>query len=166
MIDWWGETDNAILDCLRHEGAMSPGELGRQLAISEGEATAFLAMLAREGKVRLRLVELSRHSLGEEGTAGRLPVDVDRRAGRPMPTRALARMATTGIYLVRGVPLDLQRAARGRAVSAGTTLRQVLLQGLREYAAGTWTPQPDGKLTELKSASDLPQGLDRSASQR
>lgn len=59
-----------------------------------------------------------------------------------MPTRVLARMATTGIYLVRGVPRDLQRAARVRAVSEGTTLRGVLLQGLREYAAGTWTPQP------------------------
>lgn len=71
-----------------------------------------------------------------------LPVEVSVKAGRPMPTRVLARMATTGIYLVRGVPRDLQRAARVRAVSEGTTLRGVLLQGLREYAAGTWTPQP------------------------
>jgi hypothetical protein len=61
-----------------------------------------------------------------------------------LPTRALTRMATTGIYLVRGVPRDLQRAARLRAVREGTTLRRVLLQGLREYAAGTWTPKPDG----------------------
>lgn len=60
-----------------------------------------------------------------------------------LPTRALTRMATTGIYLVRGVPRDLQRAARVRAVREGTTLRRVLLQGLREYAAGTWTPKPD-----------------------
>jgi len=29
------------------------------------------------------------------------PMDVSVRAGRPMPTRVLARMATTGIYLVR-----------------------------------------------------------------
>jgi hypothetical protein len=54
-------------------------------------------------------------------------------------------MATTGIYLLRGVPLELQQAARVRAVSEGTTLRQVLLKGLGEYAAGTWTPRPDGK---------------------
>lgn len=33
-----------------------------------------------------------------------------------------------------------------RAVSDGTTLRQVLLKGLGEYAAGTWTPQPDGQV--------------------
>ncbi len=65
------------------------------------------------------------------------------RASRLMPSRALARMATTGIYLVRGVPRDLQRAARVRAVSEGTTLHGVLLQALREYAAGTWTPRPD-----------------------
>jgi hypothetical protein len=62
---------------------------------------------------------------------------------RVMPNRVLARMATTGIYLVRGVPRDLQRAARVRTVREGTTLRRVLLQGLREYAAGTWTPKPD-----------------------
>jgi hypothetical protein len=61
---------------------------------------------------------------------------------------ALARMATTGIYLVRDVPRDLQRAARGRAASQGTTLRRVLLQGLREYAAGTWTPQSEDRLPE------------------
>ena len=63
--------------------------------------------------------------------------------GRPVPIRVLARMATTGIYLLRGIPRDLQQAARARAVSEGTALRWVLLQAVREYAAGTWTPQPD-----------------------
>ena len=71
-----------------------------------------------------------------------LHVDVSVRSRRPMPTRVLARLATTGIYLVRGVPRDLQRAARVRTVSEGTTPRWVLLQGLREYAAGIWTPEP------------------------
>jgi hypothetical protein len=61
---------------------------------------------------------------------------------------ALARLATTGIYLLRGVPRSVQRAGRARAVSEGTTLRRVLLQGLHEYAAGTWTPRPDGKVPE------------------
>ena len=59
----------------------------------------------------------------------------------PVPIRALARMATTGIYLLRGIPRDLQQAARARAVSEETTLRWVLLQALREYAVGAWTPQ-------------------------
>jgi hypothetical protein len=58
------------------------------------------------------------------------------------PSRALVRMAITGIYLVRGIPLDIQRAARARAVTEGTTLRRVLGQALREYSQGTWTPNP------------------------
>jgi len=61
---------------------------------------------------------------------------------------ALARLATTGIYLLRGVPRSVQRAARARAVSEGTTLRRVVLLGLHEYAAGTWTPRPDAKVFE------------------
>jgi hypothetical protein len=52
-------------------------------------------------------------------------------------------MATTGVYLVSGVPRDLQRAARLRAVREGTTLRAVLLSALVEYAAGHWTPHLD-----------------------
>jgi hypothetical protein len=101
---------------------------------------------ARERKVGLRLAELGRPSLGEKRPAWGLPGGGGGRTGRPIPTGALVRMATTGIYLLRGVPLELQRAARVRAVGEGTTLRQVLLKGLGEYAAGTWTPQPDGKL--------------------
>jgi hypothetical protein len=99
---------------------------------------------AQERKARLRLVELGRPSLGREGTASGPPGNG--RTDRPLATRALVRMATTGIYLLRGVPLELQRAARVRAVSEGTTLREVLLKGLGEYAAGTWTPQVDSEL--------------------
>ena len=44
---------------------------------------------------------------------------------------------------------DLQRTARQRAVREGTTLRSVLLRGLREYAAGTWTPRPDADVSEV-----------------
>ena len=60
-----------------------------------------------------------------------------------MPNLALTNIAPTGIYLLRGVPRELQRAARGRALADGTSLRSVLLRALREYAARTWTPQPD-----------------------
>ena len=67
-----------------------------------------------------------------------------------MPSRVLARMATTGIYLVRGVPRELQRAARIRAASEGTTLRSVLVKALAEYAAGNWKPQPDGTSPESR----------------
>ena len=55
--------------------------------------------------------------------------------------RVLARTAKTGIYLVRGLPRDLQRDARARAVSEGTTLSAVLVLALRDYAAGTWRPR-------------------------
>jgi hypothetical protein len=60
-----------------------------------------------------------------------------------MLARVLARTAKTGIYLVRGAPRELQRAARVRAVMEGTTLRAVLVHALRDYAAGNWTPRRD-----------------------
>ena len=53
-----------------------------------------------------------------------------------MPVRVLARLATTGIYLLHGIPRDLQRAARLRAVSEGTTLCSALLQALRDGKIG------------------------------
>jgi hypothetical protein len=90
---------------------------------------------AVEARARMRLVEL-------HGRAGPFGVD---RSGRPMPATVLVRIARSGIYLLRGVPLELQRAARARAASDRTTLRQVLLQGLSEYAAGTWTPRSGAK---------------------
>ncbi len=58
MVDWWSETEHAIVKCLGSGGAMSPGELGRRVGISEGEAIAFLCMLARERKVSVRLAGL------------------------------------------------------------------------------------------------------------
>jgi hypothetical protein len=72
-----------------------------------------------------------------------LPGDGSVGVGCRMPARVLARLATSGIYLVRGVPRSVQRAARARAVSENTTLGWVLVQALREYAAGVWTPRPD-----------------------
>ena len=76
-----------------------------------------------------------------------VPIDIYVGAGR---NRVLARVAISGIYLLRGLPRDLQRAARARAQSEGTTLRSVLLRGLREYAAGTWTPKPNVTLPESR----------------
>ena len=55
--------------------------------------------------------------------------------------RVLARTAKTGIYLVRGITRDLQRCARARAASEGTTLRVVLVEALRDYATGAWSPR-------------------------
>ena len=107
---------------------------------------------AQEQKARLRLLELGRPA-GERATASRLPDAAGGGTTSPAPPRALVRLATTGIYLLRGVPLELQRAARFRAVNEGTTLRQVLLKGLGEYAAGTWTPRPDNELSPTLAPS-------------
>lgn len=57
--DWWGSIDEAILACLKDHGAVSVEEIGRELGLSDGAATAFLAMLAREGRVRICQVELA-----------------------------------------------------------------------------------------------------------
>lgn len=56
--NWWGDIDGEILDCLRKHGSATVNEIGEELGLSEGAATAFLAMLAREGKVRIVQVEL------------------------------------------------------------------------------------------------------------
>jgi hypothetical protein len=74
-----------------------------------------------------------------------VPSDAQVTADQPAPSDALTPVATTGIYLVRGVPRGVQRAARARAASEGTTLRRVLLQAMRDYAGGTWTPRPGEK---------------------
>jgi hypothetical protein len=100
----------------------------------------------RERKARLRLAELGGPSLGAVGTVSGLASTGEGSKGRPTPTRALVRLATSGIYLLRGVPIEVQRAARIRAAREGTTLRQVLVRGLGEYASGTWTPRSDDRL--------------------
>jgi hypothetical protein len=61
-----------------------------------------------------------------------------------MVARVLHRTARTGIHLVRGVPRELQRAARKRAASEGTSLSAVLVLALEDYADGRWTPRRDG----------------------
>ena len=61
---------------------------------------------ARHGEpVGLHDLEKS-HALREEGTTVTLPVDVSG-GGHRMRARVLARLATRGIYLVRGVPRSL-----------------------------------------------------------
>jgi uncharacterized membrane protein YeaQ/YmgE (transglycosylase-associated protein family) len=97
----------------------------------------------RERKTQLLLRELRGSSPGGKGARSGLHGAGNGVIGRP--AQVLMRVATTGIYLLRGVPLELQRAARVRAVSDGTTLHQVLLKGLGEYAAGTWTPRAGDK---------------------
>ena len=57
--NWWGAIDGEILDRLREHGSTSVRELCEEMGLSEGAATAFLSMLAREGRVRIVQVELA-----------------------------------------------------------------------------------------------------------
>jgi DNA-binding Lrp family transcriptional regulator len=56
--DWW-EVDREILECLANHGSMSVADIAGQLHLSEGETTSLLAMLAREGRVRICQVTLA-----------------------------------------------------------------------------------------------------------
>jgi winged helix-turn-helix DNA-binding protein len=69
MNDWWAEIDDEILDCLRDRGPMSPAAIGRRIGVSEGAATSILSMLARQGRVRVCLVELTNADGSEAGPA-------------------------------------------------------------------------------------------------
>ena len=57
MSDFWSELDDEVLGCLATRGRVSPVEIARRLALSEDAVVSILAMLARDGKVRIRLVE-------------------------------------------------------------------------------------------------------------
>ncbi len=59
MIDWWDETDHAIIACLWASGPLSPEDLSRRTGLSAGEIRAFLTMLVSEERVRIRIVELT-----------------------------------------------------------------------------------------------------------
>ena len=56
--DWWDATDGEIIDCLKTHGPMKLDALCDELRISEGEASVLLTMLACDGRVRIREVEL------------------------------------------------------------------------------------------------------------
>src|SRR5262249_44491155 len=72
MIDWWSDTEHAVIDALDSAGPMSPQDLAQRVGISEGEAIAYLCMRAKEKKVAIQLV----------GLTSPLPGRVSRKAGR------------------------------------------------------------------------------------
>ncbi len=57
MENWWSEVENDLLQCLRGNGAMPPDEIARHVGLSEASTVSLLAMMAREGKIHIRLVE-------------------------------------------------------------------------------------------------------------
>ena len=72
----WTDTDDAILECLRQRGAMSPVELAERMGISPGECTTLLCLLATQGRVKIGLVELP-----EEEPEALIPAIRKRREG-------------------------------------------------------------------------------------
>ena len=70
MIDWWSETEHAVVECLASAGPLSPQDLARRLGLSEGETIAFLCMLVREKKVAMQLVGLTAASSGRPARVG------------------------------------------------------------------------------------------------
>jgi hypothetical protein len=56
METWWSELDDEVRRCLG-EGALAPAEIARRLGVSEDAATSLVTLLAREGKVRICLVD-------------------------------------------------------------------------------------------------------------
>jgi len=60
MEEWWTQMDDDVLGSLALHGAMSPGDLGRRLGLSEGATASLLTMLVQNGKVRICLNEAQR----------------------------------------------------------------------------------------------------------
>ena len=57
MDGWWSEIDRDVRAILEGSGPMSPRDIARQLRLSEGAVASVLAMLAQEGKLRIKQVE-------------------------------------------------------------------------------------------------------------
>ena len=111
MLDnFWAETDNAILQCLRERGAMSPADLAHHLGISPGESAALVCMLATQGKVKVRLVELD-----ENEASLALP----RASARSGPVVRSDSRARSGRQALTGALTALRRSSQGPPSSGG-----------------------------------------------
>jgi hypothetical protein len=53
---WWDAMEHDVLRCLEGRDAVAPAVIADELGISEAAATSLLAILARDGKVRIRAV--------------------------------------------------------------------------------------------------------------
>jgi hypothetical protein len=82
MTEWWAELENELLSCVEEIGLATPAEVGRRLGFSETSAASLLAILVREGKVRMCLVQsATQAALSSSERAADLPAgdDVTRR---------------------------------------------------------------------------------------
>jgi len=81
MTDWWSELEHELLTCVEEIGLATPAEVGRRLGFSETSAASLLAILVREGKVRMCLVQSAAQGLlsSEARADGAAADDVVRR---------------------------------------------------------------------------------------
>ncbi len=63
MDGWWDEIDGQIEKALVRTGAMTPGDLAREIGLSEGATVSVLSRLAAEGRIRIARVEMPRERL-------------------------------------------------------------------------------------------------------
>jgi hypothetical protein len=57
--DLWSLLDAEVLDCLACGRPLSPEEVGDKLGMSAAAAASLITMLVRDGRVRIRAVELA-----------------------------------------------------------------------------------------------------------
>lgn len=55
--NWWQDVECDVLGCLNGQGPVSVDALAQRLAMPEPAVASLVAMLARDGKLRIRLVE-------------------------------------------------------------------------------------------------------------
>jgi hypothetical protein len=60
MDGWWDEIDGQIEKALGRTGGLTPGELAREIGLSEAATVSVLSRLAIEGKIRIARVEVAR----------------------------------------------------------------------------------------------------------
>jgi len=56
MDDWWSDVEKDVLGCLDGPEAIAPADIAKRLGVSEDATISLLAMLAREGRVKICLV--------------------------------------------------------------------------------------------------------------
>ena len=57
MERWWEDVEREVLACLGSQGPTAPAVLARRLRMSEDSVVSLLAALAREGRIRICLVD-------------------------------------------------------------------------------------------------------------
>jgi hypothetical protein len=55
--DWWSDLEGQVLRCIGGERCVSVPEIAARVGLSEPAVNSLLALLAREGKVRIVSVE-------------------------------------------------------------------------------------------------------------